>query len=334
MVLIILIYNYILTTTSIAAKIKIMDRYFESYRKNKMYFPGDHTVLSWGFKVLLLVVMIFATGCKTLEKPREFVEELRNPTSFPEVFSPAVENIDEIVKENRLAEDENIKIVPIGGNKNISAYVMQFRENAEMDAHYHKLHDEIIYVKKGSGILDLQGTRYNIREGMVFVIPRKSVHKFVNTGNELNVSISFFSPPFDGEDIELLEVSRRIKKKKKTIYDKGIKEREKEIAKEKGEKKSWLSFWKDSEKKTESGSEDAEQASEIIEEQKILIMTEEEKQKIREVQRKINEEERNMIERMVLNEKLKVLQGLVNEGLLSQEEYDAKRAEIISESKE
>ena len=226
-----------MTAPSIAAKIKIMDRHIESYSKNKKYFPGDHAILSWGFKVSLLVVMIFFTGCDTLQKPREFVEEMRNPTSFPEVFLPAVENIDEIVKENKLAENENIKIVPIGGNKNINAYVMQFRENAEMDAHYHKLHDEIVYVKKGSGILDLQGTRYNIREGMVFVIPRKSVHKFVNTGNGLNVSISFFSPPFDGEDIELLEVSRRIKKKKKTIYDKGIKEREKEVAKEKGEKK-------------------------------------------------------------------------------------------------
>jgi quercetin dioxygenase-like cupin family protein len=267
-----------------------------------------------------------------MEKPSEFVESLRNPTSFPEIFFPATKDIDEIVKENKLAEGENIKVIPIGESKSTSVYLIQVRGNAEMDAHYHKLHDEMVYVKKGSGVLELDGTRYGIRDGMLLVIPRMTVHKFVNTGNESNIAISVFSPPFDGEDIELIKESHQIKKKKRTIYDKGMKEREKEKAAEEGKKKKWLGLWKDDEKKVESDKGREVKVGEAIEEQKMLVLTEEGKQKIKEVQQKISEEERRLIKTMVLNEKLKVLQRLKKDGLINQEEFDAKRHEIMSES--
>ena len=39
-----------------------------------------------------------------------------------------------------------------------------------------------------------------------------------------------------------------------------------------------------------------------------------------------------IIDRIVLDEKLKVLQKLKDEGLISQEEFEAKKAEVISES--
>lgn len=286
-----------------------------------------------GFKVFLFILFLIVSGCKTLEKPSEFVESLRNPTSFPEMYFPTAKNIDEIVKENELAKDENIKVIPIGENKSTSVYLIQVRENAEMDAHFHKSHDEIVYIKSGSGVLELNGTRYGIKDGMLLVIPRRTVHKFVNTGNEMNIAISFFSPPFDGEDIELIKVTRRIKKKKKTIYDKAMKEQKKGKEDEDGEKKKWLSFWKGDEEKAELGKGREVKTSDAIEEQKILVLTDEGKQRIKEVQQKISEEERRLIEKVILNEKLKVLQKLKDDGLIDQEEFDAKRSEIIGESK-
>ena len=51
-----------------------------------------------------------------------------------------------------------------------------------MDAHYHKSHDMIMCIKKGSGILELDGTRHSVEEGMMVVIPRLIVHKFINIG--------------------------------------------------------------------------------------------------------------------------------------------------------
>jgi hypothetical protein len=168
---------------------------------------------------------------------------------------------------------------------------------------------------------------------MLLVIPRRTVHKFVNTGNEMNIAISFFSPPFDGEDIELIKVTRRIEKKKNTIYDKAMKEQKKGKEDEDDEKKKWLSFWKGDEKKAELGKRREVKTGDAIEEQKILVLTDEGKQRIKEVQQKINEEERRLIEKMILNEKLKGLQKLKDDGLIDQEEFDAKRSEIIGESK-
>jgi quercetin dioxygenase-like cupin family protein len=228
---------YILTTLSITAKIKIMYIRPETYSNDKkparMAWSGwcVPVVSHWGLKVFFLFVcFLIVSGCKTIEKPSEFVESLRNPTSFPEIFFPATKDIDEIVKENKLAEDENIKVIPIGESKSTSVYLIQVRGNAEMDAHYHKLHDEMVYVKKGSGVLMLDGTRYGIRDGMLLIIPRMTVHKFINTGSELNIAISVFSPTFNGEDIELIAESHQIEKKKRTIYDKVMKEREQEKA--------------------------------------------------------------------------------------------------------
>ena len=289
------------------------------------------------FKNILIfflpIVFLVAAGCKGMQKPSEFVESLRNPTSFPEIFLPEIKNIDEIVNEKALAEDENVMIIPIGKDKSSSIYLFQIRENAEMDAHYHKSHDVIMYIKKGSGILELNGTRHYVKEGMMAVIPRLSVHKFINTGEVTSITVSIFSPPFDGDDIKEHIVSTSTKRKKKNIYDKAIKKSRKEMKKEDGGDKKWFGLLGKDEEKVEPGKEEEGQSGDVIgEEQKILVLTEEGEQKIREARKKVRKEEKAVIARIVLDEKLKVLQKLKNDGLISQEEFEAKRAEVISES--
>lgn len=283
------------------------------------------------FKNILIfflpVVFLVASGCKGMkEKPGEFIESLRNPTSFPEVFLPEIKNIDEIINEKALAEGENIMIIPIGKDKNSSIYLFQIRENAEMDAHYHKSHDLIMYIKKGSGILELDGTRHSVEEGMMVVIPMLTVHKFINIGEVTSIAVSIFSPLFKGNDIIELEESIGIKKKKKTVYDKAMK-------KDEGRDKKLFGLLGKDEEEIEPGKEEDVEAGDVIEEeQKILVLTEEGKQKIREARKKVKKEEKAVIDRIVLDEKLKVLQKLKDEGLISQEEFEAKRTEVINES--
>jgi quercetin dioxygenase-like cupin family protein len=260
------------------------------------------------------------------EKPGEFIESLRNPTSFPEVFLPEIKNIDEITNEKALAEGENIMIIPIGKDKSSSIYLFQIRENAEMDAHYHKSHDMIMYIKKGSGILELDGTRHSVEEGMMVVIPRLIVHKFINIGEVTSIAVSIFSPLFEGNDIIEFEESIGIKKKKKNVYDKAMK-------KDEGRDKKLFGLLGKDEEEIELGKEEEGEAGDVIEEeQKILVLTEEGKQKIREARKKVKKEEKAVIDRIVLDEKLKVLQKLKDEGLISQEEFEAKRTEVINES--
>ncbi len=286
------------------------------------------------FIFFLPVVFLVVSGCKGMKKPGEFVESLRNPTSFPERILPEIKNIDEIVNENTLVEDENIMIIPVDKDKSSSIYLFQIRENAEIDSHYHKSHDVIMYINKGSGILELEGSRHSVKEGMMVVIPRMNGHKFINTGEETSIVASIFSPPFKGNDIiELRESVGIEKKKKKNVYDKAMKKSRREMKKDEGEGKKLFGLWGKDEEKIEPGKEEEGQAGDVIEEeQKILVLTEEGKDKIREARKKVKKEEKVIIDRIVLDEKLKVLQKLKDEGLISQEEFEAKKAEVISES--
>lgn len=280
----------------------------------------------------LPVAFLAVAGCKGLQKPGEFVESLRNPTSFPEYFLPEIKNIDEIINEHGLAEDENVKVIPIGNDKSSSIYILQIRENAEMDAHYHKSHDTIVYFKKGSGILELDGTRHSVQEGMLAVIPRLSGHRYINTGEVTNVAVLIFSPPFDSKDIIVFKESAGIRKKKKNIYDKAMEKSRKELKKEEGGDRGWLGLRKKDDGEDPGREKEGQTGDVIEEEQKILVLTEEGKQKIREARAKVKKEEKAIIDRIILDEKLKVLQELKDDGSISQEEFEAKKTEITSKS--
>lgn len=162
-------------------------------------------------------------GCTTVKYyPANLVESLKHPTKFPEVFSFTVQNIEEIAAKNPLSENEDTRVTDVGENKNSSMHLVQIRENGELHPHYHKRHDEVIYIKKGSGIATLDGTRYMVKPGSIVQIPTKTVHKFLNTGEEPLIAISIFSPPFDGRDEKTIRRKRadRDKKEERRLADK------------------------------------------------------------------------------------------------------------------
>jgi quercetin dioxygenase-like cupin family protein len=282
--------------------------------------------------ILLTVsaAVLIICGCMATKKPGGFVESLRNPTSFPEIFRPEIKYIDEIVEEKSLGEDEDVMIIPLGQDKSTSIYLFQIRQGAEMGTHSHKTHDEILYVKKGSGILALDGVRHVVKEGMIVMIPRQSVHKYINTGSETSTTISMFSPPFDGKDIKVLKNDINFTRKKKNVYDKMMKKSVKEFKKEKGEERKW--FGLKGKGKEDAEAEDSDVSDFIPEEQKILVLTDQGREKIREARRKVNVEEKAIIDKIVLDEKLMVLQRLKLDGLISDKEFEKTKAEIIEES--
>ena len=51
--------------------------------------------------IILFISVAFMTviGCKATPNPGGFVESLRNPTTFPEIYKPEIKYIDEIIKE-------------------------------------------------------------------------------------------------------------------------------------------------------------------------------------------------------------------------------------------
>ena len=174
------------------------------------------------------LLSLFFIGCTTVRYyPANLVESLKHPTKFPEVYSSTVKNIEDVAEKNPLGEGEEVKITDVGENKNSSMHLVQVCKNGELQLHYHKRHDEVVYVKKGSGIATLDGTRYMVKPGSILQVPAKTVHKFLNTGGEPFVAVSIFSPPFDGRD------EKRIKEKRKADR---IKKEEKRLAMKKTEK--------------------------------------------------------------------------------------------------
>lgn len=286
----------------------------------------------------LLILSLILIGCTTVRYyPVNFVESLQHPTKFPEVFSSNVQNIEEVANKNPLGENEDIKITDVGENKNSSMHLVQIRENGELHPHYHKRHDEVIYVKKGSGIATLDGTRYLIKSGSILQIPSKTVHKFLNTGGEPFMAVSIFSPPFDGRD------EKTIKGKKKP--DRGVKD-EKRLAMKKSEKATEKNQASSEKESTDEEIQTSAVKSQTVGEQELKKSVQEEwnsntekkslpPKKVfvaenKKKSRRVTTDEESAINIEDLHEKLTKLSELKEEGIISAEEYEGKKDALVA----
>lgn len=172
-------------------------------------------------KKCILCILFFAIstayiGCSSLEKPSmvfdkivkapsAYIETLKHPTEFPTEYLPEVLDIEDILAKNPLKDDENVKISLISETKFASTHFVQVRKKAEIKPHFHKKHDKTISIKKGNGIAILNGIRYFVKPGTVLQVPSKTRYKFINTGDELFVSLAVYTPPFDGKDMNYIE---------------------------------------------------------------------------------------------------------------------------------
>jgi len=268
------------------------------------------------FRLASSLILLFLIGCTTIKYyPVNFVESLKHPTKFPDVYSSTVQNIEEVANKNPLGEDEEIKITDVGENKTSSMHLIQVRENCEMYLHYHKRHDEVIYVKKGSGIATLDGTRYIVKPGSILQVPSKTVHKLLNTGNEVFVAVSVITPQYDGRD------EKMIKEKKK--MDRGVKE-ERRLA------------GKGSEGSKEGNASSANKAAEKIIEETDDTNTDITNDKLRTKDSSkpkktktdfVSEEQPVNIEE--LHDKLTKLTQLKEEGAISEDEYEEKKDALV-----
>ncbi len=293
---------------------------------------------SFFFFIFFLLTGIFH-GCTTVKYyPVNFVESLKHPTKFPEVFSFTVQNVEEIAAKNPLNEGEETKVTDVGENKNSSMHLVQVCENGELHPHYHKRHDEVIYVKKGSGIATLDGTRYMIKPGSILQIPSKTVHKFLNTGDEPFIAISIFSPPFDGRDEKTIRRKKTDRSKKEerrlasaksekteggneNVTEKEHSEEEAQTAVNQTKKVAEKRLNKPAKKEWDTDSEESSPSS------KKLSPSIDKKGKKGPKETVVTEEP--TIDIKDLHEKLTKLLELKEEGTISEEEYEEKKDALI-----
>lgn len=108
----------------------------------------------------------------------------------------------DIVKENPIDKNENIKVTPIFNNDDGSHFIIQIRDREK--PHIHEAHDLTVVVKDGKGILHLGKDKLPMKCGNIAFIPRGVLHYFVNTGNKPAVAYVIFNPIYDGKDIKFV----------------------------------------------------------------------------------------------------------------------------------
>ena len=90
--------------------------------------------------------------------------------------------------------------VLIGSSSPISSDSMTFgvctvSPSTKMDPHTHSNEEEIIYIISGSGYVEIDETKENIKSGTAIRIPKGSTHSIYNQSHE-NMNFTFcFNPP-------------------------------------------------------------------------------------------------------------------------------------------
>ncbi len=164
------------------------------------------TVIKYLFYIAFFILPL---GCGRGVLDLDIVDELKHPTKFPDIYTPTVFEVDKLLAEYPMEEVEKVKVVPLADTKYSTIQMMVIKEGIEVPTHYHKDHDEIVSIRKGHGIVILDGTRYYVKEGSVILIPRKVKHKFLNTGDGVTVAFSVFFPPHTGEDVKFMKEKRK-----------------------------------------------------------------------------------------------------------------------------
>jgi quercetin dioxygenase-like cupin family protein len=70
----------------------------------------------------------------------------------------------------------------------------RFIEGAEVKPHLHKTHDAMVYVLQGSGQMLINGAWIDVKPGAFHFNPMNKIHSTKNTGKELLVIFSIFTP--------------------------------------------------------------------------------------------------------------------------------------------
>ena len=83
------------------------------------------------------------------------------------------------------------------GSKYFDFRVSSYQPKGYCEAHTHQTAENIYYILKGSGIVELDGKRHLVVPGVVIFIPPKVKHAIINTGFEDLIFIVAASPPQD-----------------------------------------------------------------------------------------------------------------------------------------
>jgi quercetin dioxygenase-like cupin family protein len=119
--------------------------------------------------------------------------------------SQLVAQVDDILNANPLKPGEKFQMINIAQDDTVSLYVVTMIGGHVVKKHFHKTHDETIYVTKGTGQLLVDDKWVDLKPGSLHFNPMGRIHSTRNTGNELLVFITVFTPAMKETDRNFIE---------------------------------------------------------------------------------------------------------------------------------
>ena len=141
--------------------------------------------------VIFLCAFLFTTF-------RTFAGEAKNTTW------QIINDVDEILKNNPMPAGEKSQMIKLAEDDTVSVYLIRMLEGASLGPHFHKTHDEIEYVIRGTGKLLVQGKWLDMKPGTFHFNPPMHVHGSQNMGKEPLVVLIMFTPAMKETDRHFL----------------------------------------------------------------------------------------------------------------------------------
>ena len=113
--------------------------------------------------------------------------------------------VDDILKANPPKPDEKVQMINVAQDDTVTFLLIRFAEGGEVKPHFHKTHNETVYVIKGSGQMLVNDKWIDVQPGTVHFNPMNKVHSTRNTGKDPLVIISIFTPSMKEPDRNFVE---------------------------------------------------------------------------------------------------------------------------------
>jgi len=111
--------------------------------------------------------------------------------------------LEQLLEQNKAAQNENIKVVPLFRNARSSNVLVQVRDREPL--HRHIDSDITVFMLRGAGDMQIGQETRPVKAGDVIHIERGAVHAYINRGPEPAAALVVYSPTPGPKDRVLVE---------------------------------------------------------------------------------------------------------------------------------
>ncbi len=128
-----------------------------------------------------------------------------SPANSADTTAQILSQVDQILKENPLKAGDKVQTIKIAEDATVTFFLTRMAEGFELKPHFHKTHDESVYVIKGAGQMLVNDKWVDVKPGTIHFNPMGKVHATKNTSHDALVIISIFTPGMKEPDRQFVQ---------------------------------------------------------------------------------------------------------------------------------